>query len=113
MKKRKRYISINESFSCENCGRSVPPHGGGSCRNHCPYCLWSKHVDENLPGDRASSCLGLMKPVGIVIKSGKTSVLHRCVECGLEKLNKTAEDDAQEIIITLSAVCGLEDSKKQ
>ena len=35
---------IDEGFICENCGRKVEPLGY-SCRNHCPYCLYSKHVD--------------------------------------------------------------------
>ena len=44
------FTEIDEEFICENCGRKVEPLGY-SCRNHCPYCLYSKHVDIN-PGDR-------------------------------------------------------------
>ena len=35
-----------ESFSCANCGKKIHPEGAGSNhRNHCPYCLYSLHVD--------------------------------------------------------------------
>lgn len=44
------FTEIDEEFICEHCGQHVPKLGY-SCRNHCPYCLYSKHVDVN-PGDR-------------------------------------------------------------
>lgn len=40
------FTEIDESFICENCGKKVEKLGY-SCRNHCPYCLHSKHVDVN------------------------------------------------------------------
>ena len=40
------FTEIDESFICENCGKKVEKLGY-SCRNHCPYCLHSKHVDIN------------------------------------------------------------------
>ena len=43
------FTEIDEEFICENCGKKVGKLGY-SCRNHCPYCLYSKHVDKN-PGD--------------------------------------------------------------
>ncbi len=46
----KNFFEIDEEFICDNCGKQVPKLGY-SCRNHCPYCLHSKHVDKN-PGDR-------------------------------------------------------------
>ncbi|MFJ8519606.1 RNHCP domain-containing protein [Lysinibacillus xylanilyticus] len=52
----------NIAFQCENCGTIVEPNG--SFRNHCPNCLFSKHMD-NVPGDRASTCKGLMRPIGV------------------------------------------------
>ncbi|WP_420871372.1 RNHCP domain-containing protein [Lysinibacillus xylanilyticus] len=42
----------------------VEPLTNGSFRNHCPKCLFSKHVDT-VPGDRASTCKGLMRPIGV------------------------------------------------
>ena len=62
--------SENTNFICQNCGKLVVALTNGSYRNHCPFCLHSKHVDENI-GDRQSSCNGLMKPTGIVYNSKK------------------------------------------
>jgi len=51
----KKFQKKKEDFKCEKCGREVI---GTGYTNHCPDCLWSKHVDVN-PGDRQSKCLGL------------------------------------------------------
>lgn len=45
----------NTGFVCEFCHAEVYPLVNGSYRNHCPRCLFSKHVDDSL-GDRASHC---------------------------------------------------------
>ena len=60
-------VPKKEPYICENCGTPVM---GGRYNNHCPKCLWSKHVDDKVPGDRASTCQQLMQPVGI-LKGGK------------------------------------------
>jgi DNA-directed RNA polymerase subunit RPC12/RpoP len=57
--------SENQSFICFNCGEQVLRLNNGSYRNHCPFCLYSLHVD-NIPGDRSYTCKGLMKPIGII-----------------------------------------------
>lgn len=85
----KSFIKLVEDFICEKCGVKIK---GNGYTNHCPCCLWSKHVDIN-PGDRASLCEGLMEPVAIEIKGKEFIITHRCVKCGYEKRNKTAEDD--------------------
>lgn len=83
------FIKTKEDFICEQCGAAVR---GTGYTNHCPACLWSKHVDIN-PGDRASSCGGLMVPIGYE-KAGNTHLLiHRCVKCGAEKRNKMNLND--------------------
>ena len=88
------FIARQEPFTCEHCKKSVSPLETGSYRNHCPYCLYSKHVDEEGPGDRAATCSGMMKPVGIDQKSGKGFiVIHRCEQCGKEIPNRAAVDD--------------------
>jgi len=46
----------NEEFECENCGKKISLHPESSARNHCPYCLFSKHLDDKFPGDRLSEC---------------------------------------------------------
>ena len=88
--------SENTGFICENCGKSVKALKNGSYRNHCPYCLYSKHVD-NLPGDRASECGGMMEPIGILYKPNKKGyqIKHRCLRCGKEVFNIAAQEDEQ------------------
>lgn len=99
--------SENTPFVCENCGREVPPLTNGSYRNHCPYCLCSKHVDE-MPGDRASRCGGIMDPAAVIYRSGKGwQIIHRCRLCGHEGRNITAENtvapDNGELLRALAA----------
>lgn len=91
---RKNFITNNEGFICENCGRDVLPLKNGSCRNHCPFCFYSKHVDKDVPGDRLSECGGLMKPIAYEYHSKKGyMIVHKCCECGKTIKNKTAFDD--------------------
>ena len=85
----------NTGFICGHCDREVLPLDNGSYRNHCPYCLYSKHVDI-APGDRKNQCGGLMEPVRITYTSAKRlQIVHRCQRCGVEKVNKIAEDPKQ------------------
>lgn len=85
----------NAAFLCHRCGLEVAPLSNGGYRNHCPGCLYSQHVD-NLPGDRGSSCKGMMEPVGLRYRSGKGfQVVHRCLACGTVRVNKVARDTAQ------------------
>ena len=44
---------INESFICIGCKKEIP-QAAKTCRNHCPYCFTSQHVDGLIPGDRAA-----------------------------------------------------------
>ncbi len=94
----RKFQRTKEDFTCEHCGSFV--HGSGYT-NHCPQCLWSKHVDVN-PGDRQATCQGPMKPVSVETKSGEYIILHRCVSCGFEKRNKAAKDDSFDAILQLS-----------
>lgn len=97
-----RFTKIDEKFICENCGGKVTPLGY-TCRNHCPKCLYSKHVDVN-PGDRQEECHGLLKPIGLEINNRKGYVIiFRCNKCGVIRKNKAAEDDNMELLIKLSA----------
>lgn len=96
------FTEIDEEFTCENCGRKVKKLGY-SCRNHCPYCLYSKHVD-NMPGDRQEECHGKLKPVGVELDSKKGYVIiFKCEKCGKIRKNKAAKDDNMDLIIKLSA----------
>ncbi len=74
---------------------------GNGYTNHCPQCLCSKHVDIN-PGDRASDCGGLMKPVEIEQKNGDYVIIHVCESCGHMKKNKVSPNDNIEAIIAIS-----------
>ena len=98
----RKFTEIDEEFICDHCGKEVTKLGY-SCRNHCPFCLYSKHVDVN-PGDRQESCHGLLKPVGIEISGKKGYVIvSQCEKCGQIRRNKAAKDDNMEEIIKLSA----------
>ncbi|OEF98692.1 RNHCP domain-containing protein [Desulfuribacillus alkaliarsenatis] len=92
MSERRKTKHINEAFTCENCDAEVPPIIGGGCRNHCPFCLVSKHVD-NIPGDRQCMCNGLLMPIDIEYTSAKGyMIIHKCDRCGMVKRNKTVMD---------------------
>lgn len=94
------FIAREEPFTCEHCGASVAPLEGGTYRNHCPHCLWSKHVDDQGPGDRASLCGGMMEPVSLD-QSGKKGwmVIHECEKCGKKIPNKLAGDDQKDHLL--------------
>jgi hypothetical protein len=98
MSNSKRFTRINESFICQNCKKEVPMSPGGKCRNHCVFCLHSLHVDIN-PGDRLSTCGGLLKPDLIVVKSDKNIIHHKCLKCGEVRPNKCADDDDFDTIL--------------
>ena len=73
---------------------------GNGYTNHCPRCLWSKHVDIN-PGDRAARCGGLMRPVNYEQRAGEYVLLQRCEKCGHEKKNKLDDGDDLAILATI------------
>ena len=104
-----KFTEIDEEFICENCGYKVPKLEY-SCRNHCPNCLHSKHLDIN-PGDRQESCHGIMKPIGLEINNKKGYVIiFKCEKCGAIRKNKAARDDNMQEIIKISAL-GSEENK--
>ena len=88
------FIPREEFFICGHCQKPVEPLGKGTYRNHCPWCLWSKHVDERGPGDRNSLCKGLMKASGID-QDGKKGfvIVSLCEKCGKVSRNRAAPDD--------------------
>jgi hypothetical protein len=51
------------------------------------------HLDV-VPGDRASSCGGLMRPTGLDHRSGKGwMIVHTCERCGHIQRTQAALDD--------------------
>lgn len=84
-----------------------PTVGGGRHRNHCPYCLHSRHVDERRPGDRASSCRATMQPIGVFTRhSGEQVLVHRCLGCGVERHNRVAADDDPLVLMRMPLLDG-------
>lgn len=94
----KKFQRTKEDFTCEKCGLVVE---GNGYTNHCPRCLWSKHVDVN-PGDRQAICQGLMEPVGVELTGEEYTMLHHCTQCGFDKKNKAAKNDNLDAILQLS-----------
>jgi len=90
---------VKEDFECEQCGFVVV---GNGFTNHCPQCLCSKHVD-NTPGDRAmlDECGCLMEPIGITESRGGIAIVHKCINCGIESINRTAPDDDDDMLQSL------------
>lgn len=87
-----------EDFICEHCNVYVV---GNGYTNHCPKCLWSKHVDVN-PGDRASTCGGSMEPISVEVSGGEYSVIHECVNCKYRKKNKVSPEDDFDVILGIT-----------
>jgi len=94
---RKKFQRTREDFTCEQCGFAVE---GNGYTNHCPKCLWSKHVDVN-PGDRAALCGGRMEPVGVEVGGGEHTIVHVCTACNFERKNKVSRNDDFDTILTL------------
>jgi RNHCP domain-containing protein len=93
-------------FKCANCHAIVSSDhllSGVNNRNHCPYCLWSCHLDLFAPGDRLCACKSPMKPIGLTMKKGRNKyqpetrgelmLIHECTECTTLSINRIAADD--------------------
>ena len=96
----KNFTMRDEEFICENCGQLVNPLGY-TARDHCPHCLYSKHVDI-MPGDRQNTCKGLLKPIGIEKFKDTYKIIYKCTSCNEPHKNIMAKDDNMELIIELS-----------
>ena len=92
------------SFRCVRCGLDVPLDAPGTAhRNHCPSCLWSRHVDDDVPGDRASDCHASMEPIAIHVRGdGEWVLVHRCTNCASVRLNRTAGDDNPLVLVRIA-----------
>jgi len=96
-------------FKCAHCHVLVPSAqlvSGVHNRNHCPYCLWSCHLDLYAAGDRLSACKAPMKPIGLTMKTarnkyqrdsrGELMLIHQCTDCRTLSINRIAADDDPE-----------------
>lgn len=90
-------------FTCIHCKGHVPVQAWGTRhRNHCPLCLWSRHVDDE-PGDRACACRSGMEPIGIEVRQdGEWALIHRCTGCGTIGTNRVAGDDEERSLLALA-----------
>jgi hypothetical protein len=77
-------------------------------RDHCPYCLWSRHMDLYAAGDRLSACKAGMRPIGLTAKRtpkkyatshGELMLVHQCISCGKLSLNRLAADDDGQTVL--------------
>jgi hypothetical protein len=101
MKNMRDKNSTNSGFRCMHCGAEVSL-AQKTARNHCNHCLWSLHVDEEIPGDRLSECGGKMQPAAIFQKRDDWVVIHRCEKCEKEISNKCCPDDNFEVMLNIT-----------
>lgn len=100
----------NTDFTCQHCRRFVSANAflaGAQNRNHCPYCLWSRHLDLFEAGDRLAACKAGMRPVALSVKrsrkkyvsrSGELMLVHQCTGCGKLNINRIAADDIADYV---------------
>jgi CRISPR/Cas system CSM-associated protein Csm3 (group 7 of RAMP superfamily) len=101
----------DRGFRCAHCQGYVYTESiisGVQNRNHCPYCLWSRHLDLYEAGDRLAACKAKMRPIGLTLKNvrkkyqtakhGELMLIHQCVDCGHVSINRIATDDAPETV---------------
>lgn len=102
-------------FHCIHCKQSVSAGGWGQPssgigtknRNHCPRCLWSRHVDDEI-GDRRSPCREGMEPIAVAVRGhassggGEWCVVHRCTGCSQIRINRIAGDDDERALLALA-----------
>ena len=103
-------------FVCLNCGHAVPSqeiYSGVKNRNHCPYCLFSRHVDLFQAGDRLCACRAAMRAIGLTLKKerkkygsamGELMLVHQCVGCQSIAINRIAADDDSQGMLDLLAI---------
>lgn len=100
-------------FRCAHCHALVSSAhllSGVNNRNHCPYCLWSCHLDLFAAGDRLSACKAPMRPVGLTMKKGRNKyresrgelmLIHECTDCKTLSINRIAADDDSETVMAV------------
>jgi hypothetical protein len=101
-------------FKCARCHVLVSSAhliSGVNNRNHCPYCVWSCHLDLYAAGDRLSACKSPMQPIGLTMKMGRNKyqresrgelmLIHQCTECRALSINRIAADDDAETVMAV------------
>jgi len=96
---RRRFQRTVENFTCAHCGA---PNIGDGYTNHCRACLYSRHVDVS-PGDRESTCGGMMRPVSVHRSKGRWKLTHECEQCGFTRANLVRDDETDAVIRLMRA----------
>lgn len=108
-----KFDQMTSDFKCKHCHQYIstdPALSGVNNRNHCPYCLYSRHLDLFEAGDRLSACKGEMRPVGVTLKQarkkygrqqGELMLVHQCIDCGKISINRIAADDIAENMLSV------------
>ena len=108
-----RNCQAEDGFICKHCHAFVSSASflsGVNNRNHCPYCLWSRHMDMYAAGDRLCACKSPMRPIGLTSKAtgkkygsthGELMLIHVCTECEGLSINRIAADDVPETVFGL------------
>jgi hypothetical protein len=111
-RRRSGRVQTEAGFTCANCHAAIssdPARSGVRNRNHCPHCLWSRHVDLEKAGDRLAGCNSRMRPVGLTVKStrkkygperGELMLVHACTGCGKLSINRIAADDDPQALLS-------------
>ena len=98
-------------FKCAHCGQIVSSAhwlSGVNNRNHCSYCLWSRHLDLYAAGDRLSACKATMQPIALTSKRsrnkysrgrGELMLVHLCTDCSEISINRIAADDHADTLL--------------
>jgi DNA-directed RNA polymerase subunit RPC12/RpoP len=96
----RNFIRKKEDFECEHCGEKVM---GDGYTDHCPKCLWGKHVDLEIPGDRASECRGMMEPIEVKfqISNFKFQIKYKCLRCNHTFEVGSAKGDNRELLVSM------------
>ncbi len=116
----------DDGFRCAHCHSYVYTNqiiSGVVNRNHCPYCLWSRHLDLFQPGDRLAACMAIMQPIGLTFKKihkkygsqfGEMMLIHQCRDCGKLSINRiAADDDAQRMLEIYESSLSLQPAARQ
>lgn len=62
-------------------------------------------MDDAVPGDRASACQGMMKPIGVWVKQAQIErVEHKCEKCDFTRFAPVQPEDNREELIKISVV---------
>lgn len=95
----RNFVRVKEDFVCTECGEKII---GDGYTDHCPKCLWGKHVDKEIPGDRLSECGGRLEPVSAIYRAGVFKINYKCRECGYEFRVREGKGDSRERMMELT-----------